>query len=335
MYEVELKVYGESCLVPVLVVPGQRDDLIIGTNVIKFLMHRMKISDLHWRILSNSVSEPPSSCEQFLDVMANTCCWRGGEPPDKVGTVKLQQSVTLMAKQEHLVWGRLPSDAAMSPGSTVIVEATSSRTMPQDIIIGHVVTPLWGDRWVPLKVTNLSEKPVTLKRNRKLVDVFLCLAVEDFELLQGFSHAQVPTSEKISRPGVTCDLKQRLGAVSLSDFDIDSCSASDAAKERLVQLLESYNDVFSKHALDCGEVRGFVHRIRLTDEYTAFVTPVGLHEYNRMPQGLCNSPASFMRMMLSIFGDLNFSSLLCYLDDLLVFAPDETAALERLEIVFQ
>ncbi len=303
----------------------------------------------------------------------------------------------------------------MSPGSTVIVEATSSRTMPRDIIIGRVVTPLWGDRWVPLKVTNLSEKPVTLKRNRKLADVFPCLAVEDFELLQGFSHAQVPTSEKISRPGVTGDLKQRLGAVSLSDIDIDSCSASDTAKERLVQLLESYNDVFSKHALDCGEVRGFVHRIRLTDErpfrlpyrrvppahyqklrqvlsemeeqgiirksvseyasplvlvwkkdgslrictdfrwlnartikdahplphqsdclvalggntlfstmdltsgfynipmaeedkkYTAFTTPVGLHEYNRMPQGLCNSPASFMRMMLSIFGDLNLA----------------------------
>ncbi len=70
-------------------------------------------------------------------------------------------------------------------------------------------------------------------------------------------------------------------------------------------------------------------------KYTAFATSVGLHEYNRMPQGLCNSPAYFMHMVSSIFGDLHFSSLLCYLDDLLVFAPDETAALERLEIVFQ
>lgn len=243
MYEVELKVYSERCLVPVLVVPGQRDDLINVTNVIKFLMHRMKISDDYWRILSNSVSEPPSSCEKFLDVMANTCHWRSEDPPDKVGTVKLQLSVTLMAKQEHLLWGRLLSNSAMSPGSIVIVEATSSRTMPQDIIVGHIVTPLWGNCWVPLKVTNISDKPVSLKRNRK----FLCLAVEDFELLQGFSHAQVPTSEKISRPGVTGDLKQRLRAVNLSDIDIDSCSASDTAKERLIQLLESYTDVFSKH----------------------------------------------------------------------------------------
>ena len=204
---------------------------------------------------------------------------------------------------------------------------------------------------------------------------------------------------------------------------------------KLVQLLECYNDVFSKHEMDCGEAKGFVHRIRLTDDlpfrlpyrrvtpahyqklrpvltdmeeqgiirksvsdyasplvmvwkkdgnlrictdfrwlnartlkdahplphqsdclaalggntyfstmgltsgfynipmaeedrkYTSFTTPLGLHEYNRMPQGLCNSPASFMHIMLSIFGDLNFISLLCYLDDLLVFASTEEEAL--------
>ncbi|RXN35516.1 gypsy retrotransposon integrase 1 [Labeo rohita] len=69
-------------------------------------------------------------------------------------------------------------------------------------------------------------------------------------------------------------------------------------------------------------------------KYTAFSSPFGLHEYNRMPQGLCNSPATFMRMMMSIFGDKNFTSLLCYLDDLMVFAPNEHVALERLEMVF-
>lgn len=68
--------------------------------------------------------------------------------------------------------------------------------------------------------------------------------------------------------------------------------------------------------------------------YTAFTTPLGLYDYNRLPQGLCNSPASFMRMMISVFGDLNFSSLLCYLDDLLVFAPFEEEALRRLDMVF-
>eukprot|EP00064_Thunnus_orientalis_P020905 superscaffoldBa00006036_g21057 len=58
-------------------------------------------------------------------------------------------------------------------------------------------------------------------------------------------------------------------------------------------------------------------------KFTACTTPVGLYEYNRLPQGLCNSPGSFMRLMTSIFGDQNYTSLLCYLNDLLIFAPSD------------
>ena len=42
-----------------------------------------------------------------------------------------------------------------------------------------------------------------------------------------------------------------------------------------------------------------------------------------------------MRLMTKIFGDQNFLTLLCYLDDILVFAPDEGEALRRLESVQQ
>ena len=421
MYEVEMKMYGESCIVPVLVVPGQRDDLIIGTNVLRFIMHQLKITSDYWCLVSSGNLLP--GCEQFLDLMANSSRWRGEEPPDKIGTVKLQQSVTLLARREHLVWGKLPKNVPMSPGSTVIVEPTSAKSMPRNIMVGRLITPLWGDRWIPLKVTNLSDKPITLKRNSKLADVSTCLAV-----FQGVNLHEKVKQEKKHENAEPTDLKQRLQQVGLADVDIQQCHANDVGKERLVELLEKYNDIFSKHALDCGEAKSFEHRIRLTDErpfrlpyrrvppahyeklrqvlsemeeqelikksvsdyasplvlvwkkdgslrlctdfrwlnartlkdahplphqsdclaalggntyfstmdltsgfynipmaegdkkYTAFTTPMGLYEYNRMPQGLCNSPASFMRMMLSIFGDLNFSSLLCYLDDLLVFA---------------
>ena len=40
-----------------------------------------------------------------------------------------------------------------------------------------------------------------------------------------------------------------------------------------------------------------------------------------------------MRIMISVFGEMNFCSLLCYLDDLFVFAPSEEEALKRLETV--
>lgn len=440
LYEVEMKLYGQNCVVPVLVVSGQRDDLIIGSNVIRFLMCQLKVTSDYLHSVSCGSLSP--ECEQFLSLMANSSQWQGDELPDKVGTVKLQQSVTLLARQEHLVWGKLQKIPSLSLGSTVIVEPTKSKSMPRNIMVGRVVMPLWGDRWVAMKVTNLSDKPVTLRRNAKLADVSVCVAVEKFVLSQGL--CQPESLEKQERSN-SCplDLKQKLKQVGLADIDLDQCQASHGGKEKLVALLEQYNDIFSKHSLDCGEAKDFVHRIRLTDErpvrmpyrrvppahyqklrqvlsemeeqdiirksvseyasplvlvwkkdgslrlctdfrwlnartlkdahplphqsdclaalggnaffstmdltsgfynipmaeedkkYTAFTTPVGLYEYNRMPQGLCNSPASFMRMMLSIFGDLNFSSLLCYLDDLLVFAATEQEALTRLEVVFQ
>lgn len=93
------------------------------------------------------------------------------------------------------------------------------------------------------------------------------------------------------------------------------------------------NTLFSTMDLTSGFYNVPLHEDH--KKYTAFASPVGLHEYNRLPQGLCNSPASFMRMMMMIFGDQNFMNLLCYLDDLMVFAPNEEEALTRLEIVFE
>ncbi len=78
------------------------------------------------------------------------------------------------------------------------------------------------------------------------------------------------------------------------------------------------NSVFSAMDLTSG-----FYNIAMAEEdkkLTAFTTSMGLYEFNRLPQGLCNSPASFMRLMTNIFGDQNFLTLLCYLDDLLVYA---------------
>lgn len=68
---------------------------------------------------------------------------------------------------------------------------------------------------------------------------------------------------------------------------------------------------------------------------TAFCTPFGLFEYNRMPFGLCNAPSTFQRLMQRIFGDQNCQSLLLYLDDVVVFSSTVAQHLERLEVVLQ
>ncbi len=66
---------------------------------------------------------------------------------------------------------------------------------------------------------------------------------------------------------------------------------------------------------------------------TAFCTPFGLFEFNRMPFGLCNAPGTFQRLMEHMFGSQHFQTLLLYLDDVIVFSGSIDQHLERLEMV--
>lgn len=66
---------------------------------------------------------------------------------------------------------------------------------------------------------------------------------------------------------------------------------------------------------------------------TAFCTPFGLFEWNRMPFGLCNAPSTFQRLMERLFGDQQCQSLLLYLDDIVVFSSSVDQHLARMEVV--
>ena len=67
---------------------------------------------------------------------------------------------------------------------------------------------------------------------------------------------------------------------------------------------------------------------------TAFTTPFGIFEYNRMPMGLTNSPATFHRLMQTCLNDYIFQILLVYLDDIIVYSNTFDKHIERLDRVF-
>lgn len=119
IYDLDIDVYGFKFIVPTFVVPGQRDELIIGSNVIRPIIQRMKSTEKYWELISSSTND--SNCEKFLQLLSCISRWSGPEQPTKIGTVKLRQAVTLLPRQEYVVWGKLPSTAHVSPGSTVIV----------------------------------------------------------------------------------------------------------------------------------------------------------------------------------------------------------------------
>ena len=69
-------------------------------------------------------------------------------------------------------------------------------------------------------------------------------------------------------------------------------------------------------------------------EKTAFTLGpgFGLYEYNKMPFGLVNAPATFQRMMDNLLGELPF--LLIYLDDIIIHSTSHEEHLNHLKKVF-
>ena len=76
-----------------------------------------------------------------------------------------------------------------------------------------------------------------------------------------------------------------------------------------------------------------LERILASSAFT--VGSLGFWECNRMPFGLTNAPATFQRLIENCIGDLNLSSCLLYLDDIVVCSATYEEHIQKLENVFQ
>ena len=72
-----------------------------------------------------------------------------------------------------------------------------------------------------------------------------------------------------------------------------------------------------------------------SQEKTAFATHSGLYEFRVMPFGLCNSPATFQRLMENVLAGLTKKSCMVYIDDVLVIGRTFQEHLGNLREVFQ
>lgn len=81
------------------------------------------------------------------------------------------------------------------------------------------------------------------------------------------------------------------------------------------------------------------HQVEVLEKHkcrTAFtVGPLGFWEFNRLPFGLNNAPATYQRLMEDCLGDLNMKICAIYLDDLIIFASTLEEHLDRLDQVLK
>lgn len=106
-----------------------------------------------------------------------------------------------------------------------------------------------------------------------------------------------------------------------------------------IPLIDEVLNAFGKSkyfsAIDCAS--GY-HQIPVRTEdqpKTAFSTPEGHYEFNRMPFGLKSAPSTFQRLMNNVLTGLQGLKCLVYLDDVVIFGETLVEHNERLIDVFQ
>jgi len=85
------------------------------------------------------------------------------------------------------------------------------------------------------------------------------------------------------------------------------------------------------------DMKSGYHQVEVEEKHkerTAFtVGPLGFYEFNKMPFGLSNSPATYQRLMEECLGDFNMKICVIYLDDLIIFSDSFEQHLERLNMI--
>ena len=119
--------------------------------------------------------------------------------------------------------------------------------------------------------------------------------------------------------------------------DWDGATVKDAHPlPRIDDLLDSLHGARWFSTLDLKSGYWQVPIQESDKEKTAFRTSSGqLYEFNQVPFGLCNAPATFSRLMDRVLSGLHWETCLFYLDDIIVLSSTWEEHIARLRQVFE
>lgn len=135
----------------------------------------------------------------------------------------------------------------------------------------------------------------------------------------------------------------REASLSLYRFCVDFRYLNSQTKEfqypipDLQELTESFADNPPNYITCIDLSQGFFQLPIATasSKLTAFNTCFGTYQFNRLPMGLRTPPGTLQLLMDRIFHRLSYISVLCYLDDCLIFSSTFEQHLKDLTTVFQ
>ena len=107
-------------------------------------------------------------------------------------------------------------------------------------------------------------------------------------------------------------------------------------KYPLPRINDLYDQLAGSLVFSRMDLRLCYHQIKIKNgdiPKTAFVTRYGQYEYTVMSFGLTNAPATFSRLMNSIFMEYLDKFAVVYLDDILIYSKNEEEHAEHLRLV--
>ena len=106
----------------------------------------------------------------------------------------------------------------------------------------------------------------------------------------------------------------------------------------LPEITDCVNELSESKFFTTTDLRSGFHQIPTSSEAQeklAVITDFGQYTWLRMPMGAKNCPGVFQRMMDKVFRQMPLSSLVIYLDDILLHSQTLTEHIQKLEELFQ
>ncbi|KAK1627340.1 hypothetical protein QYE76_001655 [Lolium multiflorum] len=200
----------------------------------------------------------------------------------------------------------------------------------QPIRTWRAMKEVMTSRFVPTNyMRNIFDKLTLLRQGVKTVDEYYM----EMEMLmqRGRVRESLEMTMQHFLNGLKYDVKGIVRHYTYTNMNQLLHHAREAESQLAEEAKLSGATVFSKMDLRSG-----YHQIKIRKEdipKTAFTTRYGLYEYTVMSFGLTNAPATFMRLMNSVFMEYLDKFVVVYIDDILIYSKTEDEHDEHLRLV--